>query len=612
MNPDKPETILRDPSLLTLETLKKTALSMPDTPGVYLFRNAQGKVIYVGKAISLKKRTSSYFNAGGQDSPKVRALTRQSAILEYVLTEDETQALLLESNLIKKHRPRYNVVLRDDKSYPYLKLTLGEDYPRVLMSRRTLPDGARYYGPYPNMKIWEILKMIHRYFNLRDCEIEIDGKAERACISFQVHQCPAPCTGQVGKSDYGKLVKRVQWFLEGRHEELIGYIREEMHAEAARQEYEEAAKLRDLLASLEKLQVENSVITIEKRDVDVLALAQGLGKVLVSVLRVRQGKVVDHAKLSMDNEMEQDLPEVLPLLLQQLYSGGLFIPGEILVSSDFIQSGVISEKLSEWKGESVKLLWPLEEWSKKLMEMAENNVLSALREDLRQMEVLKELQDLLNLKQLPRLIACFDISTLQGSHTVGSAVLFRDGVPDKDRYRKFKIREVSGQDDFRAHEEMMRRYIRLVEREGLPFPDLFLIDGGKGQLSSVWPVFQREVGPEYGLASLAKKEEEVFVPGKSEPIDFKGHLKARFLLQRVRDESHRFAVGYHRTLRDKKTLESLLQQVKGIGPSRLRALFNRFETLQAMKEAPLDEFLSLPGFSRDLASRLCDAIHPNS
>jgi excinuclease ABC subunit C len=218
----------------------------------------------------------------------------------------------------------------------------------------------------------------------------------------------------------------------------------------------------------------------------------------------------------------------------------------------------------------------------------------------------------LGLKQLPRLIACFDISTLQGSHTVGSAVLFRDGIPDKDRYRKFKIRELIGQDDFRAHEEMMRRYIRLVEREGLPFPDLFLIDGGKGQLSSVWPILQKEMGSEYGLASLAKKEEEVFVPGKSDPIDFKGHLKARFLLQRVRDESHRFAVGYHRTLRDKQILQSLLQQVKGIGPSRLRALFNRFENLRTMKVASQEEFSSTPGISRDLASRLWEAFHSNN
>jgi excinuclease ABC subunit C len=226
------------------------------------------------------------------------------------------------------------------------------------------------------------------------------------------------------------------------------------------------------------------------------------------------------------------------------------------------------------------------------------------------MEVLKELQELLGLSQIPRLIACFDISTLQGTHTVGSAVLFRDGVPDKDRYRKFKIREQAGQDDFRAHEEMMRRYIRLVGREGLPLPDLFLIDGGKGQLSSVYPVLQNEIGQEFGLASLAKREEEVFVPGKPEPVDFRGHLKARFLLQRVRDESHRFAVGYHRTLRDKQTLDSLLQQVKGIGPSRLRALFNRFETLQQMKEAPLDDLASVPGFSRELATRLYEAFHP--
>lgn len=610
MIPAEPEIPMAEPHSIPLEDLKKVSASFPDAPGVYLFKNPQGKVIYVGKAVSLRKRTASYFNSAGQDSPKVRALTRSSVSLEYVLTEDENQALLLESNLIKKHRPRYNVVLRDDKSYPYLKLTVKEDFPRILVSRRTLSDGARYYGPYPNMKVREIVRMVHRFFNLRDCDMEIDGKAERACISYQIRQCPAPCTGQAGKADYAKLVKRVQWFLEGRHEELIGYVRQEMHQEAGRQEFEEAAKLRDLLDSLEKLQGESAVITAEKRDLDVVALAPGLGKVLASVLRVRQGKVVDHARFTLDNEMEQELPDVLPLFLNQLYSGGLFIPEEILVPLDFPLSAPLVRKLTEWRGGEVRLTIPREDWHKQLMTMAENNVLSSLRDDLRQMEVLKELQVLLELPQLPRLIACFDISTLQGSHTVGSAVLFRDGAPDKDRYRKFKIREQAGQDDFRAHEEMMRRYIRLVGREGLPLPDLFLIDGGKGQLSAVWPVLRKEIGQEFGLASLAKREEEVFLPGKPDAVDFKGHLKARFLLQRVRDESHRFAVGYHRTLRDKQTLDSLLQQVKGIGPSRLRALFNRFETLQQMKEAPLEELASVPGFSRELATRLYEAFHP--
>lgn len=612
MIPAVPDSPMPPNPASPLEGLKKVSATFPDSPGVYLFKNAQGKVIYVGKALSLKKRTASYFNAAGQDSPKVRALTRQSAILEYVLTGDENQALLLESNLIKKHRPRYNVVLRDDKSYPYLKLTVQEDFPRILVSRRTLADGARYYGPYPNMKVREIVKMVHRFFNLRDCDMDIDGKAERACISYQIGQCPAPCTGRVGKADYAKMVKRVQWFLEGRHEELISYVRQEMHAEAGREEFEEAAKLRDLLGSLEKFQGESTVITAEKRDLDVVALAQGLGKVLASVLRVRQGKVVDHARFTLDNEMEQELPEILPLFLNQLYSGGLFIPEEILMPLDFPLSDEIARKLVEWRGGKVNLTIPHEDWHKQLMGMAETNVLSALREDLRRMEVLKELQGLLGLPQLPRLIACFDISTLQGTHTVGSAVLFRDGAPDKDRYRKFKIREQSGQDDFLAHEEMMRRYVRLVGREGLPLPDLFLIDGGKGQLSAVWPVLLKEIGREFGLASLAKREEEVFIPGKTEPVDFKGHLKARFLLQRVRDESHRFAVGYHRTLRDKQTLDSLLRQVKGIGPSRLRALFNRFETLQQMKDTPLEDLASVPGFSRELATRLYGVFHPQN
>ncbi len=593
-----------------LEKLKKRSASFPDSPGVYLFKGPGERILYVGKALSLKKRTSSYFNQKGQESPKVRALVSQSHQLDFVLTADENEALLLESNLIKKHHPRYNVLLRDDKSYPYLKLTTNEDFPRVLISRRPSSDGSKYYGPYPNLKLREIVKMIYRYFNIRDCDMDIDGRAEKACLSYQIKQCPAPCVGLIQKQAYGQLVKRVQWFLEGKHDDLMDHVKAEMLRASDRLEFEEAAKLRDLLESISQMQRNSAVLSADKKDVDVFALALGLGKVLVSVLQVRQGKVTDHVKLTLENELEEPLEEVFPLFLRQYYIPGVFLPEEVLIPPDWAIEPIHEKWLTDQKGSAVQIKRAEKDWRRELMEMAEQNVLVALKEDGQRTNLLKEIQGLLTLKVLPRNIACFDISTLQGSFTVGSAIFFRDGVPEKSRYRKFKIKELEGQDDFRAHQEMMRRYLRLLEREGNPPPDLFLIDGGKGQLSAVQAVLERELKEGYGLASLAKREEEVFVPGRSEAVNFRGHLKARHLLQRVRDESHRFAVGYHRIIRDREAVTSLLQKVKGIGPTRLRVLLNRFESVKKIQEAPLEDLEAVPGFSRELAHQLFTAFHP--
>jgi len=594
-----------------IEEIRKQISDFPDSPGIYLFKNAYDTVLYVGKAVSLKKRVASYFNKNSLDSPKIRSLVSQVDHLEFIVTTDESQAFLLESNLIKRHRPRYNVVLRDDKSYPYLKLTTQEDFPRILISRRPAADGASYYGPFPNLKLREISKMIYRYFNIRDCDIEIDGHAERACLSYQIKQCPAPCIGAIDKAGYSPIVDRVKWFLEGKHEPLIEHIKQEMLRTADRQEYEEAAKYRDLLNSVEQMQSSYAMITSEKLDLDVVALTPGLGKVLASVLQVRQGKVIDHIKLTLENELELPLHEVLPMFLQQFYVPGVFIPSEILIAKGFELESFMERWLSKQKGSSVVLRNPKSGWREQLMEVAEKNVLAALRDDLQQTSVLEDLKNLLGLKVIPRNIACFDISNLQGTFTVGSAVFFKDGVAEKSRYRKFKIREVEGQDDFKAHQEMMRRYIKLMEREGNPIPDLLLIDGGKGQLSAVQQVLEKELDGNYGLASLAKREEEVFIPGQPQPVDFRGHIKARYLLQRVRDESHRFAVGYHRIIRDRQAVTSLLREIKGIGPSRLRALLNRFESVKSIQEAPLEELETVPGFPKELAEKIYKNFHPS-
>jgi len=599
----------------TVLSLQEQSKNLPDSPGVYLFKSPSGVILYVGKANSLRKRTASYFRAQGQDQPKIRSLTSRATRLDFILTDSERQALLLESNLIKRHRPRYNVLLRDDKSYPYLKLTVQEPFPRVLVSRRPLHDGARYYGPYPNLKVREIVKLMHRVFHLRDCQYDIpeEGPAilERPCLSYQIKQCPGPCVRLVDRVGYAALVENARCFLEGRHETLLKRLESEMEKAADRLEYEEAAALRDLRASVQNMQAASTVLTPEPRDADAVALAAGYTRVWASVLQVRDGKLVESLTLTLDNELEAPLPEVLPAFLEQFYGQGVFLPPEVIVSKEMDLVGEVEGWVQRRPEADISLHGPQEPWQEELVSLAERNVLQALKEEVQQGETLEELKRLLGLKRPPRVMACFDISTLQGTHTVGSAVVFRDGAPDKGLYRKFRIKGVEGIDDYASHREMMKRYLDLIERDGLPIPDLFLMDGGKGQLSTVEPILRNHFQKEgFGLASLAKREEEIFIPGQENPVDFRGKLKSRHLLQRIRDEAHRFAVGYHRILRDKNALTSLLQSVPGIGPQRLRALYRMFDSAQKVTEATVEELSSTPGFNKALAEKIHRHFHP--
>jgi excinuclease ABC subunit C len=593
----------------SFEALKEQVSLFPDEPGVYLFKNSVGGVLYVGKANSLKRRVSSYFQSSGQAQVKVRTLVARTQSVEFILTDNEKQALLLESNLIKKYRPRYNIVLRDDKSYPYLRVTLKEPFPRVLMSRRPSDDGSVYFGPYPNLKVRELLKVVYRFFKIRDCDIYIDGKSPRACLSYQIKQCPAPCIGAIDRDHYRQLVEKVLWFLEGKHDELEEYVRNEMLRASEKLEFEEAANFRDLLTTIEKMTSGASMIVPEKMDLDVLALAAGLDKIFVSIVQVRQGRVTDHLKMTLENEMDHSVEDALGAFLFQYYQPGVQIPREILVGKGLAIDDETMRWMKEVHGPGIRFVQPSDDWHENLMSMAEKNVMTVVKDDVNKTNLLKELGNLLGLTKIPREIACFDISTLQGSFTVGSAVLFKDGIPEKSRYRKFKIKEVEGQDDYRSHQEMMARYLRLLEREGNLFPDLFLIDGGKGQLQAVKIVLDHELGEGYGLASLAKREEEVFLPGQGSPVDFSKNLKARHLLQRVRDESHRFAVGYHRDLRDRNLLVSVLQKVKGIGPTRVRSLLGQFGSIQGIQKAAVDELATVPGLTRELSQKLFDFLH---
>jgi excinuclease ABC subunit C len=384
-----------------------------------------------------------------------------------------------------------------------------------------------------------------------------------------------------------------------------------MQKAADRLEYEEAAALRDLRGAIQNMQAASTVLTPEPRDVDAVALAVGFTRVWASILQVRDGKLVESLTLTLDNEMEAPLPEVLPAFLEQFYGQGVYLPAEVIVSNEMDLVKEVGGWVEGRAETNVSLHGPKEPWQEELIGLAEKNVLQSLREEVQQGETLEELKRLLGLKHPPRVMACFDISNLQGTFTVGSAVVFREGVPDKSLYRKFRIKGVEGIDDYASHREMMRRYLDLVERDGLPVPDLFLIDGGKGQLSTVEPILREHFKKEsFGLASLAKREEEIFIPGHEFPVDFKGKLKARYLLQRIRDEAHRFAVGYHKILRDKNAIASLLETIPGIGPQRLRALYRSFDSVLKIKEATEMELSTIPGFNKVLAEKIYRHFHP--
>ncbi len=584
------------------ETLASRVRKFPDAPGVYLFRGADGKVLYVGKALSLRKRVASYLGERRGRDAKTMVLMRQVADAEYILAGSEREAFLLEESLIKRHQPRYNILLRDDKTYPFLRLTVEDSYPRILVERRPSHPESLYYGPYPNIRLREILNLLRRHFGICDCHKPQDGKSRKACLRFSLGQCSGPCVGAVSSGDYARHVRQVRQFLEGRHDPLSGEVRIAMEKASEEQAYEEAARLRDLLASLAGMGKGATVVTTEKVDVDAVALAAGMGKAVAVVLQMRQGRVVGSVRRTLENEMEEPLPEVLAHFLEQHYVPGVHLPGEMVLPRGMAPPARWVEWVRERLGGRFVVRKAHRGWRRRLMDLAAQNAMDAVREEASRKAVLEGLGKALGMKRLPRTIACFDVSTLQGSQTVGSAVLFKDGLPEKGRYRKFRMRTVSGPDDYASHREMMSRYLRLVAREGNALPDLFLIDGGWGQLQAVRPFLEDFLAAGHGLAALAKKEEEVFTVGKDGPVRLKAAEK--WLLMRARDEAHRFAHGYHRLLRDRDTLSSSLREVPGLGKTRMAALLRRFGSVKGIQDAPNGQIAAIKGFSPDLESRI--------
>ena len=601
-------------------TLEEKLQNLPDLPGVYIMKDAKGHVIYIGKAVSLWNRVRSYFQKGSKGE-KTEIMVRQIADLETIVTHTELEALALESNLIKKHRPRYNIILRDDKNYPYLRFDVKADYPRLEVVRRLKKDGALYYGPYvPAGGMWESLALIRRTFPIAPCKIEFKrDKPGRPCIQFQIGRCTAPCSGEADKAQYQDMVDQVRLFLEGKNRDLIDMLKERMSEASEKMDYERAAELRDRIAKIEGALEKQKVISSNFENQDVIGTAFEGGRADIQALFIRNGMLLGRKDFYLDDVHGMTDEEVLNDFLRQFYSKEMIVPGEILLPFEVGDREVFERWLTEKRGARVELLVPQRGRKRELVQMASDNASQSLREHLlsrRSKErILMRLQEELGLRNLPRRIEAFDISQIQGTEPVASMVSFENNLPDKRHYKKFKIRSVTGQDDFASMAEVIRRRYTKAQDEGT-LPDLILIDGGKGQLNAALDVLgelQIE-GPDIiGLAKARSGEEgserefeRVFLPGVEEPVILEPTSATTHLVARARDEAHRFAITYHRKLREKRAVHSELDEIPGVGEVRKKALLRHFGSVEKIKQATVEELASVKGVGRKAAEHVAE------
>lgn len=597
---------------------------LPDRPGVYLMKDINGKIIYVGKAISLKNRVRSYFQASRNLSLRIQNMVSLVDRVEYITTASEMEALVLECNFIKEEHPKYNIRLRDDKQYPWVKITLTESFPQVYITRKMKKDGSKYYGPYTNVSsLRETFRLIRQIFPLRSCRHDLDReKIERPCLNYHIRRCLAPCAGEINKGAYREMIHQVCIFLEGRQDELLEKLQQSMLEASEKREYEKAARFRDQVNAIRKVLEKQKVVSDSGDDSDIFGLAQDRRGTVVQVFQVRQGKLVGREFFILTEGEETPAAEVLESFVPQYYDGSGFIPRHILLPVAPEGMMVIVEMLSGERGGAVEIRIPQRGEKVELVRMASENAQMLLAiernkeaaQENRVQETLAELQTQLAMEKLPLRIEGFDISNTQGQEAVASMVVFENGVPKGSDYRRFKIKTIEGPNDFAMLQEAVRRrFVKgLEERRELAtekgkfakFPDLLLIDGGKGQLSGV-----REVLTELGLdhiptIGLAKQEEEIFLPDREEPVLLSRRSEALMLLQRVRDEAHRFAITYHKSLRDKNTVKSSLDKITGIGPKRKQLLLKTFGSAKQIQEASLEDLAKVPGINLKIAESI--------
>ncbi len=597
-------------------TLEEKVDQVPDRPGVYLYKDAKGQVIYIGKAASLRGRVRSYFQESRARDPKTDALVGQIRDLDYIVTGNELEALILESNLVKKHRPRYNIILRDDKHYPFLRLTLNEDFARLVVARRVQKDGAAYFGPfYPATAMRQTLRLVRQLFPLRTCRIKIDGTLARPCLQYYIHRCNAPCTGWETREGYAKTVRLVQRFLEGHNDDLAMELTREMEAAASALRFERAAGLRDQIQALNTVRERQKIISTEEADQDIVGVVRQGPDACVQLFFVRKGRLMGRESFFFDRVSGWSSGEILSAFVRQFYARDVTPPPEILLSEEPPEAALSAEWLGQRRGGRVDLHAPQRGKKRELVAMAEENAALALQTHLlargnRLQVVLDELERALNLPAPPHRIEGFDISTIQGSETVASMVVWQDGEMKKDDYKRYKIRTVAGTDDFAAMREVLtRRYGRVLEGEGV-FPDLILLDGGRGQLSAGMKALE-DLGLDYlPIASLAKRAEEVYTPEHLQPLVLDMGSPALQALQKIRDEAHRFAISYHKKLRERRTISSVLDQIPGVGPTVRTSLLKTLGSAKVVRKASVAELAAVPKVTPKLAQRIHGFFHP--
>lgn len=608
-------------------------LVTPERPGVYLMKNAGGAVIYVGKAAVLRNRLRSYFGSPAGLDRKTRRMVSELADFEYIVTDTEAEALILENILIKRHRPHFNIRLKDDKTYPYLKVDLADDFPRVYITRGVHKDGARYFGPFASAgSVRQSMDLVKKLFPYRSCTKKITGTDPRPCLEYYIHRCVGPCAGLADRDEYAEVVKQVILFLEGNTEQVTGQLRGKMEEAAGQLEFERAAVLRDQVAAITKFEEERTVKVDSGRqtDLDAIAVSVAASETWVEVFFIRRGKLIGRDHFFMDGPQDDEPSAIIAQFVQQFYATALEVPPTILVQHEPPEEDApfLLGFLRDKRGGAVRIVRPQRGENRKLLQVVADNATEGLaqhrvkwlnRADAIQ-GALAELEEELSLPALPRRMECYDISHIQGSNLVGSMVVFDDGKPFTRDYRRFKIKAVEGIDDYASMKEMLtRRFKRLSQAINNPdpvgkvdtwgvMPDLVIIDGGKGHLSAAREVMLHLGLEQIPLCSLAKENEELFVPHTPEPIMLPRNSQALYLMQRIRDEAHRFAISFHRNLRSKSSLKSSIDMVTGIGPKRKRMLLRQFGSLQGIKEASVDEIAAVPGLTRSLAVRLKQTI----
>jgi excinuclease ABC subunit C len=621
--------------------LAEKLAALPEGPGVYLFKDRQGRILYIGKAVNLRNRVRSYFHGEDAYRPWLREMVQKIADIEVLTTRNEKEALILECNLIKLHRPPFNIRFKDDKAYPFLKVTLNEPFPALIVTRQPKEDGARYFGPYPDGKaLRETIEFLKRTFGIRTLTVVNERRKSgcpwrdttkplpRACLEYHLHRCSGPCVNAISQEEYRQIAVQVCEFLEGRRNEIVKQLEQFMWEAAEREEFEKAAKLRDQIRAIQTVTERQAVHLPIREDIDAYAFASEMGLGCVQMLLVRGGMLLSDQHFIVRVAEGQSAAEILSAFVKQRYSSGVPVPKIVLLPVELEDADLIAEWLSEKRGEPVVVRTAASGVLRDLLDIAERNAKQALREELFREEqekiareyALRSLQSHLNLPSVPHRIECYDISTTMGVETVGSMVVFVDGKPEKSEYRKFRVKgawildETTGKpqpDDYAAMREVLTRRFRHYF-DGDPkfsqLPDLLLVDGGKGQLSVALQVL-KEFKLNLPVAALAKEHELLYLPHSEAPIALPFNSPALHLLQRIRDEAHRFALKFHRKRRTQRALRTILDEVPGIGPVRKKALLQHFGSLDALMKASVDELAKVPHMNRKAAKALWEFLH---